>query len=88
MVVWDLPDDRVRAAGTRAAALAQVTLCYRRERRRPAWPFNLYCMLHGRERAVVTQAIERLCAQHGMTRYPRAILFSQRCFSQRAAHYA
>jgi len=88
MVVWQVPDAEALGAGRRLAADPAVTLCYSRARALPAWPYNLYCMLHGRARAVVTQSIERLCAQHGMTRYPRAILFSQRCFSQRAAHYA
>jgi DNA-binding Lrp family transcriptional regulator len=66
MVVWDVPDAEVRAAGLRAARLPQVTLCYRRARRRPAWPFNLYCTLTG---------------------YPRQVLFSRRCFTQRGARY-
>jgi len=87
MVVWEVADAEANAAGRRLAADPAVSLCYRRARALPAWPYNLYCMLHGRERAAVTQSIERLCAQHGMARYPRAVLFSQRCFSQRAAHY-
>ena len=88
MVVWDLPDAEAGAAGRRLAADAAVTLCYRRARALPAWPYNLYCMVHGRERTAVERAIERLCAEHGMAGIPRAVLFSQRCFSQRAAHYA
>lgn len=87
MVVWDLPDAEAGAAGRRLAADPAVTLCYRRERALPEWPYNLYCMVHGRERASVTQAIERLCAQHGHERTPRQVLFSKRCFSQRAARY-
>jgi DNA-binding Lrp family transcriptional regulator len=87
MVVWDLPDAEAGAAGRRLAADAAVTLCYRRARALPEWPYNLYCMLHGRERAAVTRSIERLCAQHGLSGYPRSILFSLRCFSQRAAAY-
>jgi DNA-binding Lrp family transcriptional regulator len=84
MVVWDAPDDEVAAAGTRLAADHAVTLCYRRARAAPAWPYNLYCMLHGRERARVMAHVERLSA--GLD-YPRAILFSRRCFVQRAPHY-
>ena len=87
MVVWDLPDDRVRAAGTRAAALPQVTLCYRRARRRPAWPFNLYCMLHGRARDQVAAEIEQVSRAAGLSTYPRQVLFSRRCFLQRGARY-
>jgi DNA-binding Lrp family transcriptional regulator len=87
MVVWDVPDGEAGDAGQRLATDPAVTLCYRRERALPEWPYNLYCMVHGRERASVTQAIERLCTQHGLDRYPRHVLFSKRCFSQRAARY-
>jgi DNA-binding Lrp family transcriptional regulator len=87
MVVWDLPDADVSAAGARAAALPQVTLCYRRVRRRPAWPFNLYCMLHGRAREEVTRGIEAVARDAGLSGYPRQVLFSRRCFTQRGARY-
>lgn len=87
MVVWDVPDAEAGDAGRRLAADPAVTLCYRRGRALPGWPYNLYCMVHGRERFKVTQTIERLCAQHGLERYPRHVLFSKRCFSQRAARY-
>jgi DNA-binding Lrp family transcriptional regulator len=87
MVVWDVPDAQANDAGRSLAADPAVTLCYRRARALPDWPYNLYCMVHGRERARVTQAIERLGARHGLERYPRAVLFSKRCFSQRAARY-
>lgn len=87
MVVWDVPDADAADAGRRLAADPAVTLCYQRTRALPDWPFNLYCMVHGRERAGVTQAIEHLSARHSLARYPRAVLFSKRCFSQRAARY-
>ena len=39
------------AAGRILADLPFVTLCYRRPRRPPRWPYNLFCMIHGRDRA-------------------------------------
>jgi len=87
MVVWDVPGAEVRAAGLRAAALSQVTLCYRRVRRLPTWPFNLYCMLHGRARHEVEAAIEQLAREACLSAYPRQVLFSRRCFTQRGARY-
>jgi siroheme decarboxylase len=87
MVVWDVPDAAVRAGGERAAALPEVTLCYRRPRRMPVWPFNLYCMLHGTERRAVEDAIERVARAAALTGYPRQVLFSRRCFTQRGARY-
>ena len=88
MVVWDVPDGEVADAGRRLATDAAVTLCSRRARVLPDWPYNLYCMLHGRSRDGVERDIERLCDAHAMRAYPRAVLFSRRCFSQRAARYA
>ena len=87
MVVFDAPDDRVDALGERLARLAPVTLCYRRTRRPPIWPYNLYCMLHGRDRAEVRGWMDELLpdAVHNLD---RVVLFSRRRFRQRGARYA
>jgi DNA-binding Lrp family transcriptional regulator len=87
MLVWELPDEAAVEAGRRLAADRAVTLCYRRARALPDWRYNLYCMVHGRERSHVGSEVERLCAAHGLDSRPRAVLFSKRCFSQRAARY-
>ena len=87
MVVWDVSDDEVAATGRRLAADDAVTLCYRRPRVPPDWRYNLFCMVHGRARSAVLVEIKRMTALHGLGRYPRAILFSRRCFGQRAARY-
>lgn len=42
MVVWDVPDDLVQTIGQRAGTYPFVTLCYRRPRRLPRWPYNLF----------------------------------------------
>jgi len=88
MVVWDLPDDLVARIGQQMAALPWVTLCYRRPRRLPAWPYNLFCMIHGRERATVESLVARTAADCGIPDAPRQVLFSRRCFKQRGARYA
>ncbi len=86
MVVWDIPDEAVDEVGRRLARRAEVTLCYRRPRR-PRWPYNLFCMIHGRDRDRVEAAVARLCAEEGLD-YPKAVLFSRRRFKQRGARYA
>lgn len=88
MVVWDVPDARVGDAGRVLAALPFVTLCYRRPRRPPAWPYNLFCMIHGRDRGAVEALVEQASAAGGLEHLPRAVLFSRRCFKQRGARYA
>jgi len=87
MVVWDLPDAEVERVGGLLAAEPEVTLCYQRRRHRPDWPFNLFCMIHGRERAGVERAVASLRERFGLAAYPHAILFSRRRFKQRGAHY-
>jgi siroheme decarboxylase len=50
MTVWDVADDAVDALGAEVGALAFVSHCYRRPRRLPDWPYNLFAMVHGRSR--------------------------------------
>jgi DNA-binding Lrp family transcriptional regulator len=85
MVVFDVPDERVGDIGARLAACPGVTLCYHRPRRGPDWPYNLFCMIHGRDRAKVEAQVEALAAAAGIAGLPRAVLFSRRCFKQRGA---
>ena len=87
MVVWDIPDEDVSEVGRRMAEESSVTLCYRRPRRPPEWPYNLFCMIHGRERDVVEAEVEQIAAHHGLGDIPRAVLFSGRCFKQCGAAY-
>ncbi len=88
MVVWDVPDDEVRAAGERLAALSFVTLCYRRPRRPPDWPYNLFSMIHGRDRTAVLELVRRAATEAGLEAAAREALFSRRRFKQRGARYA
>ena len=53
MSVWDVDDALVDPLGERIGQLPGVSHCYRRPRRLPDWPYNLFAMLHGRTRAEV-----------------------------------
>ena len=87
MLVHDVPDDQVSAVGQALATEPAVTLCYRRPRQPPEWPYNLFCMIHGREEAEVEAQIADLRARHGLQDMDHAILFSETCFRQRGARY-
>lgn len=87
MVVWDVADDLVDVVGAALARIDFVTLCYRRPRRPPDWPYNLFCMIHGRDRDQVLRQIEALRAIDGLAGAPNAVLFSRRRFKQRGALY-
>jgi len=87
MVVWDVPDARVDELGERLGRAAPVTLCYQRPRRPPDWPYNLFSMVHGRDRDAVHAQVDELALRAGAAGLPRELLFSSRCFKQRGARY-
>jgi DNA-binding Lrp family transcriptional regulator len=88
MTVWDVPAERVGAAGACLRELSFVTLCYRRPRRPPSWPYNLFCMIHGRDRQVVLEQVEEATRAAKLDGIRRDVLFSVRRFKQQGAHYA
>ncbi len=88
MVVWDVPDDNVDEAARHIVDHDFVTLCYCRKRSAPQWPFNLYCMIHGRERAEVEEQIKDLKTSASLISYPSRTLFSRRRFKQTGAKFS
>lgn len=86
MTVFDVPDAHAEARGDALAAQHGVTLAYRRARA-PGWPYNVYCMVHGRDRGAVHQVLAAAIDRGGLAGYPRAVLFSRRRFTQRGASY-
>ena len=88
MLVHDIPDERVSEIGRALAEEQAVTLCYRRPRCLPEWPYNLFCMIHGRERGEVEATIAELRQRHGLENYAHETLFSLTRFKQNGARYA
>lgn len=84
MTVFDVPDDQVDACGAALAGVPGVTLAYRRERA-PGWPYNLYCMVHGRSREAVLRVLGEALGPCGLAHFDRAVLFSCRRFKQTGA---
>ncbi len=88
MVVWDVPDWNVDKLGRKFGSFSFVTLCYQRPRRLPDWRYNLFTMIHGRDRGHVEQLVARLACETATDASPHEILFSLRRFKQRGARYA
>ena len=78
MSVWDVADDAVDALGRRVGALPFVTHCYRRPRRLPDWPYNLFAMVHGRSRTDTAHRIELIRAELGGAVRGSDVLYSTR----------
>lgn len=88
MVVWDVPDPWVAEVGRLLGAQRGVNLCYRRPRRPPDWPYNLFSMIHGRDRPEVLVRLQVLIQECGLQEFDHRVLFSRRRFKQRGAHYS
>ena len=92
MVVWDIADEQVDRIGQMLGENDCVTLCYRRPRKLPQWPYNLFSMVHGAKRDTVLAQVETLASdlakQLGVKEVPFEVLFSLRQFKQRGAHYS
>lgn len=76
MSVWDVEDALVGSLGRRVGALDFVTHCYRRPRRPPEWPYNLFAMVHGRDRAEVEAKADRIAALLGAAGRGHDVLYS------------
>ncbi len=76
MTVWDVDDDQIDALGEQVGALPGVSHCYRRPRRLPLWRFNLFAMVHGRNRAAVVQQAAQIAALLGSACRAHDILYS------------
>lgn len=88
MVVWDVPEDQVEQVAGQFSANDAVTLCYQRPRVLPHWPYNLFCMIHGRHRDTVLQQIDALVQRHDLQQVPHSVLFSTKQFKQCGGRYA
>ena len=77
MSVWDVDDARVDELGERVGRLEAVSHCYRRPRR-PRWPYNLFAMVHGRDRVEVAAKVEQIAAILGDAARAHDVLFSTR----------
>lgn len=84
MTVFDVPDDRVDAVGAALAREPGLSLIYRRERAL-GWPYNLYAMAHGRDRADVTDVLAGMIERHDLHGVDHQVLFSRRRFKQTGA---
>lgn len=78
MSVWDVDDGRVDELGARVGALDGVTHCYRRPRRLPAWPYNLFAMVHGRSDGEISEKVAHVADILGAHCRSHELLLSKR----------
>jgi siroheme decarboxylase len=78
MTVWDVADDQVDALGEQIGKLPFVSHCYRRPRRLPMWPYNLFAMVHAKSREQAQADADQIAAVLGDACRKSDILYSSR----------
>jgi len=78
MTVWDVDDAVVDELGPEVGALPFVSHCYRRPRRPPQWPYNLFAMVHGQDRDEVERKRGVIAERLGAAARTNAVLYSTR----------
>ena len=76
MSVWDVADVHIGELGPRIGALDCVSHCYRRPRIEGRWRYNLFAMVHGKDRDEVMAHIDEIAACLGNATFAHDVLFS------------
>ncbi len=87
MVVFNVPDKIIDQTGEHLSQFGFVNLCYQRPRCGEKWPYNLYCMIHGKDKEKVLEQLDYLIKSCGLQQFKHEVLFSRQCFKQRGALY-
>jgi DNA-binding Lrp family transcriptional regulator len=78
MTVWDVEDGPAVELGAGVGRLDFVSHCYLRPRALPDWPYNLFAMVHGADRAEVEDKRAEIAALLGPACRGSDILYSTR----------
>ena len=78
MSVWDVPDDMIIELGNTVGKLEFVSHCYHRPRHLPDWPYNLFAMVHGRDRETTNKYVEQIATILGDANKQHTVLYSTR----------
>jgi DNA-binding Lrp family transcriptional regulator len=87
MCVWQVPEMQIDEIAEYLLKFSFVTLCYQRPAL-PEWNYNLYCMIHGKDKNTVLAQIAQINSHPKIQTFTHQILFSRRCFKQRGAIYS
>jgi len=88
MSVWDVADGAISEAGRRVGALDFVSHCYERPRHPPAWPYNLFAMVHGKSRDEVTEKVAAIAEILGPDAARHEVLYSTRILKKTGFRFA
>ena len=84
MVVWQVPQEQVDAAGAQMAKFRQVSHCYRRPVY-PNWPYPLFTMIHAPTHSACMEVVSKIEERAGA--FPHKNLFSTKEYKKTRVKY-
>ncbi|MCD6561417.1 MAG: Lrp/AsnC family transcriptional regulator [Deltaproteobacteria bacterium] len=84
MIAWLVPEERIDEAGRILSGFREVTHCYHRKPN-GNWRYNLYSMIHGKNREQCYDIAARMAQSSGIDKYE--LLFSEKEFRKTSMEY-
>ncbi len=84
MGVWKAPEERMEELGRTMAAFRGVSHCYERPTY-PDWPYNVFSMTHGRDKAECEAVLEAISRETGLSDY--TVLYSVKEYKKTRVSY-
>ncbi|MDV7341286.1 AsnC family transcriptional regulator [Terasakiella sp. A23] len=78
MSTWDVPDEKVKEIGEKIGALDFVSHCYERPRHQGIWNYNLFAMVHGKDKETCHARVQIIADMLGEDDRGHEVLFSSR----------
>lgn len=78
MTVWDVSDESVDRLGEIVGRLDFVSHCYRRPRIQPDWPYNLFAMIHAKDKEEAEHKVSQISKLLGTDCRAHTTLYSTR----------
>ena len=83
LVAWKVPENRVLEIGAYLSKYREISHCYERKTVDGRWNFNLYTVIHGREREVVQRMVKEISKTIAVKEYK--VLYSTRDLKRNVA---
>jgi siroheme decarboxylase len=76
LVAWKVPADRIKEVGSQLSEHQDISHCYERKPVQGKWEYNLYTVMHARERENIQSMVNQISAEMAINEYK--ILYSTR----------
>lgn len=76
LVAWKVPQNRVQEVGIYLSGLSEISHCYERKVVPQRWDYNVYTVLHAREREGIESMVNKISVAASLKEYK--ILYSKR----------